>query len=352
MSQASQRGHNEEGMQPVWVILQAVEVVTGSDPRRLVPPQACAIRVNVPLPRHGPYGQARAVGGAVPRAPGVEPPVLRGAPPIDGLGGAVRLWPRIGGGAVGPPAAPLQHHRGHRPAAGQRRPLRHAPQTWRTLPGGRRLRDLPGAVESLGPPRARAVLLPLPDRGEQAPHPRDRGQELPPRLTRRFPALGADRARVIRGNQGLGCLGTRAIAPFQRPRLGRLDHAHPQDTAPADRRRDVDLRWRSPGQLRIGDQITRQLLWRCHGGADQRRAANGPPGALPAQGSAATDGGQGSKRSPPLPQREGCCDRSGAPNHGGPDTRGAQGEDGAGRRQCHPAHEQVLCDGHVTRSPA
>ena len=108
MSQASQRGRNEEGMQPVWVILQAVEVVKGSDPRRLVTPQACAIRVKVPLQRHGPYGQARAVGGAVPRAPGVEPPVLRVAQPIDGIGGAVRLWTIIGWGAVGPTAAPLQ----------------------------------------------------------------------------------------------------------------------------------------------------------------------------------------------------------------------------------------------------
>jgi hypothetical protein len=91
MSQATQRGSTQEVMQPVWVIPKAVEVVKGRPPRRLVTPQACAIRANVPLQRHGPYGQARPVGGAVPIAHGVEQPVLVIEQPIDGIGGTVGL---------------------------------------------------------------------------------------------------------------------------------------------------------------------------------------------------------------------------------------------------------------------
>ena len=102
MPQAAQRGRNQEGMQPVGVRLHAVAVVTGSHPRRLVPPQARPRRGTVPPPRHGPSGQARAVGGAVPRAPGVEPPVLGVAPPSDGMGGAVGRRTRIGRRAVSP----------------------------------------------------------------------------------------------------------------------------------------------------------------------------------------------------------------------------------------------------------
>jgi hypothetical protein len=92
-------------MQPVWVIAKAVEVVKGRHPRRLVTPQACAIRVKIPLQRHGPYGQARAVGGAVPLAHGIEQPVVVVEQPINGLGGAVGLRTRIGRGKVAPLSA-------------------------------------------------------------------------------------------------------------------------------------------------------------------------------------------------------------------------------------------------------
>ena len=347
MPQASQRGRHQEVLQPVGVILHAVEVVTGRHPRRLVPPQARPIRVTVPLQRHGPYGEARAVGGAVPRAPGVEPPVLGVEPPIDGMGGAVGLRTIRGRSAVGPTATPLHPPRGHQPAAGQRRPRGHAPQALRQLPCGRRLVDLPGRVESLVAPRARTGLFPLQDRVEQAPHHFARGKESPPRLTCRFPAVGADRARLGVWRERLGCLGTRAIAPLHGSRIGRLDHAHPQATAPADRGRDRALLLRSPGQLLLGPQVAGPLVRVCHGGAQQRRAAAGPPGPLPAQGIAAKDGGQGVKRPPPLPPGEGCFDRLGARHHGGHDTRGAQGKDGPRCEPCDPAPAQRLCDRHV-----
>ncbi len=204
MSQASHRGSNQEVMQPVWVILQAVEVVKRRHPHRLVTPQARAIRRKVPLQRHGAYRQPCARGGGVAVAHGVEPPVLRVAQPIDRMRGAVRLWTIRGGGEVGPTAAPLQHHLGHGPAEVQRRPLGHAPQTLRTLPFGRRLRDLPGPVESLVPQLARAVFLPLQDRVENTPHQRERGTEPAPRLARGFPAIGAYRARLISWHKGLG----------------------------------------------------------------------------------------------------------------------------------------------------
>ena len=71
-----QRGSNQEVMQPVWLILKTVQVVKRRHPRRLVTPQAHTIRVKVSLQRHSPYGQAGTVGGTVPRAHGVEQPVL------------------------------------------------------------------------------------------------------------------------------------------------------------------------------------------------------------------------------------------------------------------------------------
>ena len=103
-------------------------------------------------------------------------------------------------------------------------------------------------------PLARTGLFHLQDRVEKAPHHFDLGKESPPRLTCRFPAVGADRARLGVWRESLGCLGTRAIAPLHGPRIGRLDHAHPQATAPADGGRDIDLLLRSPGQLLIGHQ--------------------------------------------------------------------------------------------------
>ena len=77
----------------------------------------------------------------------------------------------------------------------------------------------------------------------------------------------------------------------------------PQDTAPADSGRDSDRRCRSPGPRLLGPQVAGPLLRVWHGGVPQRRAAAGPPGPLPAQGSAATAGGQGVTR-PPHCRRE------------------------------------------------
>ena len=163
-------------MQPVWGILQAVEGVTGSHPRRLVPPQACAIGVQVPWQCHGPYGAARAVAGAVPRAPGVEPPGLVVAPPSDGSGGAVGRRTLRGRGAGRPTATPLHDPLGHRPAAGPRRPRGPAPQALRKLPGGRCVLALPGLVEDLGAPLACPGLFHLPERVANAPPQRALGQ--------------------------------------------------------------------------------------------------------------------------------------------------------------------------------
>ena len=285
-------------MQPVGVILKAVEVVKGGHPRWLVPPQACTIGVKVPLQRHGPYGQARAVGGAVPIAHGVEQSVLIVEQPIDRMGGAVGLRTIIGRSAGDPTATPLQHHRGPRPAEVQRRPLGHAPQALRKLPFGRGLIDLPGPVEDLVAQLACTVRLHLQDRVEQAQHQRDLGEEPPPRLTCRFPAVGADRARLVVWRASLSFLGTLALAPLHGHRIGGLDHAHAQETAAANSRRDVDLLLRDLGQLPIGHQIARQRLWLFDRGADKRRAAEGQPGTIPAHGIAATDVGQGVKRPP------------------------------------------------------
>ena len=159
-------------------------------------------------------------------------------------------------------------------------------------------------------PLACTVLLHLQDRVEKAQHHFHRGKEPSPRLTCGFPAVGADRACLRVWCESLGCLGTRAIALLHGPRIGRLDHAHPQQTAAADGSRDRALLLRSPRQLLIGHQIAGHLVRVLHGGAEQRRAAAGQPGALPEHGMAAKDRGQGVKGSPPLPQGEGFFDAS------------------------------------------
>jgi fumarylacetoacetase-like protein len=87
-------------------------------------------------------------------------------------------------------------------------------------------------------PLACTVLLHLQDRVEQAQPHCHLGKEHAPRLTCGFPAVGADRACLRVGRERLGFLGNLAIALLQGPRIGRLDHAHPQETAPTDSRRD------------------------------------------------------------------------------------------------------------------
>ncbi len=277
----------------------------------------------------------------------VEPPVLRVAQPVDRMRGAVRLRTIRGWNEVGSMATPLQHPHGHGSTAVRRRPRGHAPQALRTRPCGRRPRDLPGPLEPLRPPRACAAVLALQDRVEQAPPQRDRGTEPPPRLARRFPTIGADRARVLARHDGLRCARTRARARLQRRRRGGRHDAHPQETPPADGGRDVDLRPRHPGQLRIGHQSGWHLLRVGDRGAAKRRATAGQPRPRPAHGIPAEDRGQRITRHPPLPQGEGFFDRIGARNHRGHDARGAQSEDRPGRLHCHPAHDQVVCDRSV-----
>lgn len=63
-------------MQPVGVILEAVEVVQGRHPCGLAAPQARAIRVKVLLQRHGAYRQPCTRGGGVAVAHRVEQPIL------------------------------------------------------------------------------------------------------------------------------------------------------------------------------------------------------------------------------------------------------------------------------------
>jgi hypothetical protein len=67
---------------------------------------------------------------------------------------------------------------------------------------------------------------------EQAPHQRDRGQEPPPWLARRFPTSGADRARWRVWRAGLRCARALAIVRLPRRRRGGRADAHPQDTPP------------------------------------------------------------------------------------------------------------------------
>ena len=344
MPQASQRGRNQEVLQPVGVILHAVEVVTGSHPRRLVPPQARPIRVTVPLQRHGPYGEARAVGGAVPRAPGVEPPVLGVEPPIDGMGGAVGLRTIRGRSAVGPTATPLHPPRGHQPAAGQRRP--HAAGAATTAvwsPPGRLARPCRVPGGATGPHRAFSSSGP-------------RGESTAPLCSWERVAATPDVSLPSRRCRP-SAPGSLARAPWlpwhtrHRP-APRFPYRRPRPRSPSGNRPRRPWSGQSPAV-----SLPRSAAPRppgrgapCAGLARWCPAATG--GRRPARPATST-GHRGQRRrpgrqtAPPLPPGEGCFDRLGARHHGGHDTRGAQGKDGPRCEPCDPAHAQRLCDRHV-----
>ena len=352
MPQASQRGRNQEGMQPVGVILHAVEVVTGSHPRRLVPPQAHTIRGKVPLQRHGPYGQARAVGGAVPRAPGVEPPVLGVAPPSDGMGGAVGrrtthrpACSRSDGDTAAPPSGPPA--RCGATASTRPRAAGAAHTAVWSLPE-RPARLCRGPGGATGPPRAFSSAGP---RGEQ-----HRTTLLVGKRRRHAcrvaaqPSVQTERA----WESGASAVASLAHAPSPRA-TGPVSAAsttlpprkQPPPTVVGTETGGVAPRVRGSSAPRSRGPVVRVL----HGGAPQRRAAKGQPGPLPAQGSAATDGGQGVTRPPPRPPGAGCVARLGARQHGGHAARGAQGQDGPRGEPGAPAHEQRLFDRHVAVVP-
>jgi hypothetical protein len=90
-------------MQPVGMILEAVEGVKGRYPRGLVTPQSWAIWVKVPSQRHGADRQPCARGGGVAVAPRVEQPILLVQQPVDGSRRAVCLRTSIGRGKGDPP---------------------------------------------------------------------------------------------------------------------------------------------------------------------------------------------------------------------------------------------------------
>ena len=140
-------------MQPVGVILEAVEIVKGRYPHGLVTPQARAIGMKVPLQCHGADRQPRARGGGVTVAHRVEHAVLIVEQPVNRIRGAVRLRTIIGRGEVGPMATHLQDHLGDGPTEVCGCPLGQAPQALGKLPFRRRLIDVPDA------PRHRSMIF-------------------------------------------------------------------------------------------------------------------------------------------------------------------------------------------------
>ena len=221
-------------MQPVRVILKAVEVVKGDTrdgwSRREVHHRGES-SIAAPWPVRP---SARCRWGRAHSAWRIEQAVLRVEQPINRIGGAVGLRTILGRSEVDPTATPLQHHRGHRPAEVQRRPLGHAPQALRKLPCGRCLIDLPGPVEDLVPHLACTVLLHLQDRVEKAQHQRDLGEEPPAPPDVSLPSRRCRPSAPGSLARGSRFLGTRALAPLHGHRIGGLDHAHAQATAAAN----------------------------------------------------------------------------------------------------------------------
>ena len=305
MSQTAQRGRNQAVMHPVGVRLHAVAGVTGRHPRRLVPPQACARGMPVPWPRHGaPASRARAVVAWQARLASSR------------RSGAVRqrstAW--AGRWACGRTSAGGQSAR--------RRP--RCTTRWATGPlrgaGGhaarRRRRGAPCRGVAAGEP-CQALSSPGRRHGPAQGCFRFRRAGRPPRPTVRVghrgrhawrvaspPAVPTARADPPAGGPWRPWHTRQRPAPRSPSRRPR-PRARPA-TAAANRRRAVALWPCPPGQRLLGPQSAGPLRRRCDRGAAKRRAAAGPPGPLPAQGSAATAGGQGGKRPPPLAQRARC----------------------------------------------
>src|SRR5712691_11980862 len=86
----SHGGGDEEVVEPVGVILEAIEVVERRAPRRVVAARASPVGVEIPLQSQGAHGETGGIGRAVQRAHRIETPVLMVHEPIEGIGGAMR----------------------------------------------------------------------------------------------------------------------------------------------------------------------------------------------------------------------------------------------------------------------
>ena len=181
-------------MEPVGVILEAIEVVERRAPRRVVAVRASPVGVDIPLQSQGAHGETGGIGRAVQRAHRIETPVLMVHEPIEGIGGAMRTREAIGAHELRAFATELEDHLPE-PAFWQARrgPLAQTAQPLGKLRPGAGSIDRPDSVQD---ERTRGAITPttfgdLEARVEETPHKTDRREEAPPGALRALPAVGA-----------------------------------------------------------------------------------------------------------------------------------------------------------------
>ena len=176
-------------MEPVGVILEAIEVVERRAPRRVVAARASPVRVEIPLQSHGAHGETGGIGRAVQRAHRIETPVLMVHEPIKRVGGAMGARETIRARELGAFAAEFEDHL---PACScwQTRmgPLAQTAQPLRKLRPGAGSIDRPDPVQD---ERTRSAITPttfgdLEDRVEETQDNADRWEEAPLVLQRAF----------------------------------------------------------------------------------------------------------------------------------------------------------------------
>src|SRR5215510_12486426 len=144
----SHGGRDEQVVEPVGMVLEAVEVVERRATSRVVAARASAVGVEVPLQGHSTYGETSGTGRAMQIAHRVEAPVLMVHEPIERVGGAMGAREAIRARELGAFAAEFEDH---------------LPEgyCWQT-----RMVPLPPTAQPLGEVRSGAGVVGRPDPGQ------------------------------------------------------------------------------------------------------------------------------------------------------------------------------------------
>src|SRR5919198_2941426 len=106
----SHGGGDEQVVEPVGMVLEAVKVVERRATSRVIAASASSVGVEVPLQGHGPYGETGGIGRAMQRAHRVEAPLLMVHEPIERVGGAMGTREAIRTRKLGAFAAEFEDH--------------------------------------------------------------------------------------------------------------------------------------------------------------------------------------------------------------------------------------------------
>src|SRR5206468_1645627 len=136
-------------MEPVGVILEAIEVVERRATSRVVAARASPVGVEVPLQSHGAHGETGGIRRAMEIAPRIEAPVLMVHEPIEGVGGTMRTREAIGARELRAFAAEFEDHLLERACWQARRgPLAQTAQPLGELRPGAGVIDCPDPVQN------------------------------------------------------------------------------------------------------------------------------------------------------------------------------------------------------------